>query len=150
MTTRTTTLPPEFRDAMRALSAVAKRGLGDPALAELVMIRASQINRCAFCLDMHLALARKNGGPGIEGRLDQLNSWEETDGYYTERERAALALTEAVTVLTDGFVPDEVYEKAATHFTEPELAHLVAVITTINGWNRLMVSRRIKPGGPAW
>ncbi|MDQ8704236.1 carboxymuconolactone decarboxylase family protein [Streptomyces sp. LHD-70] len=133
---------------MQALSAAAKRGLGDAALAELVMIRASQLNRCAFCLDMHLALARKAGES--EERLDLLATWEETTGTYTARERAALALTEAVTVLTEGFVPDEVYARAAELFEEAELAHLIGVITAINSWNRLMVARRIQPGGPAW
>jgi AhpD family alkylhydroperoxidase len=135
----------EVGQAMSALSAAAKRGLGDPALAELVMIRASQLNHCAFCLDMHLRVARKNGES--EDRVQLLDAWEETEDLYSERERAALALTEAVTVLTDGFVPDEVYERAAKHFAETELAHLIALITVINGWNRLMVSRRIPPGG---
>ncbi|WP_145879987.1 carboxymuconolactone decarboxylase family protein [Streptomyces sp. BK340] len=130
---------------MSALSAAAKRGLGDPVLAELVMIRASQLNHCAFCLDMHLRLARGNGEP--EERIQLLNAWEEAEDRYSERERAALALTEAVTVLTDGFVPDEVYDTAAKHFDEAELAHLVGLITVINGWNRLMVSRRVPPGG---
>ncbi len=130
---------------MSALSAAAKKGLGDAVLAELVMIRASQINHCAFCLDMHLQIARRNGES--EDRIQLLNAWEETEDLYSERERAALALTEAVTVLTDGFVPDAVYERAAEHFTEGELAHLIALITVINGWNRLMVSRRVLPGG---
>ncbi|WP_067050993.1 carboxymuconolactone decarboxylase family protein [Streptomyces sp. FXJ1.172] len=129
---------------MSALSAAAKRGLGDPALAELVMIRASQINHCAFCLDMHLTAARKNGES--EDRIQLLGAWEETGDLYSARERAALALTEAVTLLTDG-VSDEVYERAAQHFTEAELAHLIGLITVINGWNRLMVSRRVPPGG---
>ncbi|NBE54759.1 carboxymuconolactone decarboxylase family protein [Streptomyces sp. YC537] len=133
---------------MQQLSAAAKRGLGDPVLAELVMIRASQLNRCAFCLDMHLTVARKAGES--EARLDLLSAWEESTGTYTDRERAALALTEAVTVLTEGFVPDEVYADAAAHFDEHGLAHLIALITTINSWNRLMVARRIQPGGPAW
>ncbi|AOR37129.1 alkylhydroperoxidase [Streptomyces fodineus] len=130
---------------MSALSAAAKRGLGDPLLAELVMIRASQINHCAFCLDMHLRAARENGES--EDRLRLLSAWEETEDLYSERERAALALTEAVTVLTDGFVPDEVYEGAAKYFDEAGLAHLIGLITVINGWNRIMVSRRIPPGG---
>ncbi|MDI3405451.1 carboxymuconolactone decarboxylase family protein [Streptomyces cavernicola] len=146
---RTTELPTEFRESMQALSAAAKRGLGDGTLAELVMIRASQINRCAFCLDMHLTLARKAGESA--DRLDLLGTWEETTGTYTDRERAALALTEAVTELTTtGFVPDEVYATAAAHFDDRELAHLIGVITAINSWNRLMVARRIQPGGPAW
>ncbi|MFG3284972.1 carboxymuconolactone decarboxylase family protein [Streptomyces sp. NPDC048111] len=133
---------------LAGLGAAAKRGLGDPALAELVMVRASQLNHCAFCLDMHLSAARK-GGESQE-RLDLLAAWEEAGDAFTERERAALALTEAVTVLTDGFVPDAVYESAAAHFTEAQLAHLIAAITVINSWNRLMVARRTAPGETAW
>ncbi|MEU5596530.1 carboxymuconolactone decarboxylase family protein [Streptomyces sp. NPDC020298] len=142
---RTQLLDREVGAAMSALSAAAKKGLGDPVLAELVMIRASQLNHCAFCLDMHLQVARGNGES--EDRVQLLNAWEETESLYSERERAALALTEAVTVLTDGFVPDEVYTTAAKHFTEPELAHLIALVTAINSWNRVMVSRRVAPGG---
>lgn len=141
---RTQILDPEVGKTMVALSAAAKKGLGDAALAELVMIRASQINHCAFCLDMHLRVARENGEP--QDRVQLLDAWEETVGLYSERERAALALTEAVTLLTGG-VSDEVYERAAQHFTEAELAHLIGLITVINGWNRLMVSRRVPPGG---
>nr|WP_240967554.1 carboxymuconolactone decarboxylase family protein [Streptomyces composti] len=134
---------------MRALGAAAKKGLGDPALAELVQLRASQLNRCAFCLDMHLGIAREHGVS--ERQLDLLDAWEEAgDGVFDERERAALALTEAVTVLTDGFVPDEVHQRAARHFDAAQLAHLVALITVINSWNRLMVSRRIPPGSTRW
>ncbi|MFD8610342.1 carboxymuconolactone decarboxylase family protein [Streptomyces sp. NPDC059631] len=142
---RTRLLDPEVSGAMSALSAAAKKGLGDPVLAELVMIRASQLNHCAFCLDMHLDAARKNGES--QDRIQLLNAWEETEDLFTGRERAALALTEAVTVLTDGFVPDAVYEEAARHFDEAALAHLIALITVINGWNRLMVARRVPPGG---
>jgi AhpD family alkylhydroperoxidase len=149
VTARTTHLAPDVRSAMQSLSAAAKKGFGDPALAELVQIRASQLNRCAFCLDMHLAVARRHGVSEL--RLDLLAVWQEAgDDVFDERERAALALTEAVTVLTDGFVPDEVYERAAKHFEDAELAHLIALITVINGWNRLMVSRRIPPGSTAW
>ncbi|MPY58155.1 carboxymuconolactone decarboxylase family protein [Streptomyces spongiae] len=145
MTVRTRLLDPAVAQAMSALSGAAKKGLGDPALAELVMIRASQLNHCAFCLDMHLTLAREHGVS--ERQLGLLAAWEEAGDVFDERERAALALTEAVTVLTDGFVPDEVYEKAAEHFDEVRLAHLVALITAINNWNRVMVGRRIPPGG---
>ncbi|MFI6487512.1 carboxymuconolactone decarboxylase family protein [Streptomyces sp. NPDC050564] len=141
---------------MQALSAAAKKGLGDPALAELVIIRASQLNHCAFCLDMHLKLARRQGID--EDRIQLLNAWEETGELYSEREMAALALTEAVTVLTGSTsrtksgagVPDEVYERAAKHFDEGQLAHLIGLITVINGWNRLMVSRRIPAGSTQW
>ncbi|MFE2988389.1 carboxymuconolactone decarboxylase family protein [Streptomyces sp. NPDC059262] len=149
MTARTTHLDAGVRDAMVALGAAAKKGLGDPVLAELVMIRASQINECAFCLDMHVDLAVGKNGESAK-RIALLNAWAEAPERFTERERAALALTEAVTVLTDGFVPDETYEAAAEHFGEDELAHLLGVITVINSWNRLMVSRRIAPGGPQW
>ncbi|MBT2421456.1 carboxymuconolactone decarboxylase family protein [Streptomyces sp. ISL-22] len=145
MTVRTRLLDQAVGQAMSTLSATAKKGLGNPALAELVVIRASQLNHCAFCLDMHLALARKYGVS--ERQLDLLAAWEEAEDVFNERERAALALTEAVTVLTDGFVPDEVYERAAAHFDEARLAHLVGLIVAINNWNRVMVTRRIPPGG---
>jgi AhpD family alkylhydroperoxidase len=151
---RTQLLDQAVGQAMSALSAAAKKGLGDPALAELVVIRASQLNHCAFCLDMHLTIARKHGVS--EKQLDLLGAWEEAGEVFDERERAALALTEAVTVLTGGtsrtksgggFVPDDVYERAAAHFDDARLAHLVGLIAAINNWNRVMVSRRIPPGG---
>jgi AhpD family alkylhydroperoxidase len=129
---------------MLAFSKVSAEGL-DPVIAELVKIRASQINRCAFCLDMHIADARKAGE--TDARISLLSAWEETDGLYSDKERAALALTEAVTVLTDGFVPDEVYERAAAHFQEGELARLVSAIVAINAWNRFNVAFRTPPGG---
>ncbi|MEU7148555.1 carboxymuconolactone decarboxylase family protein [Streptomyces sp. NPDC045456] len=125
----------------------AKKGLGDDVLAELVLIRASQINHCAFCLDMHVKDAQKAGVS--EERIHLLNAWEEAGAHYSAKEQAALALTEAVTVLTDGFVPDAVYERAAAHFDEPELAHLIALITTINMWNRINVAVRQPIGGAA-
>lgn len=142
---RTNHLDKGVATAMAALSAAAKKGLGDPVLAELVMIRASQINACAFCLDMHVDIALRGGETAK--RIALLNAWAEAGEVFGERERAALALTEAVTVLTDGFVPDEAYEAAAKYFDEAELAHLIGVITVINSWNRVMVSRRIEPGG---
>ncbi|AIV34608.1 carboxymuconolactone decarboxylase family protein [Streptomyces sp. R1] len=160
MTARTTRLDDRVRSALRTVGAAAKRGLGDADLAELVQIRASQLNHCAFCLDMHLGLAREQGvGMGVPPaersrdwgrRLDLLAAWEEAGEVFDARERAALALTEAVTVLTEGFVPDEVYEQAAAHFEEAELAHLLALIATINAWNRLMVARRIPAGSTQW
>ncbi|MER6491910.1 carboxymuconolactone decarboxylase family protein [Streptomyces griseorubiginosus] len=142
---RTDVLDPEVARALSALSAAAKRGLGDPALAELVVVRASQLNHCAFCLDMHLTIARELDVSAQQ--LDLLAAWEEAEGVFDERERAALALTEAVTVLTDGRVPDEVYERAAKHFDDRELAHLIGLVVAINNWNRVMVGRRIPPGG---
>ncbi|WP_262056120.1 carboxymuconolactone decarboxylase family protein [Streptomyces sp. STR69] len=136
-------LAPEVYKAMVRLDAAARRGL-DPTLLELVKIRASQLNHCAFCLDMHTkdALA---AGERVE-RIVQLGAWEESRHFYTEKELAAIELTEAVTVLTDGFVPDEVYERAAKQFEEAELAQLIAAITVINAWNRFGVSTRTVPG----
>jgi AhpD family alkylhydroperoxidase len=134
---------PEVYKAMVKLDAAARQGL-DPTLIELVKIRASQINHCAFCLDMHTkdALA---AGESVE-RIIQLSAWEESQHFYTGKEIAAIELTEAVTLLTDGFVPDEVYERAAKHFDEAELAQLISAITVINAWNRFGVSTRMVPG----
>ncbi|MFE2100426.1 MULTISPECIES: carboxymuconolactone decarboxylase family protein [unclassified Streptomyces] len=134
---------PEVYKAMIRLDTAAKQGI-DPTLYELVKIRASQLNHCAFCLDMHTkdALA---AGESVE-RIVQLSAWEESRHFYTAKELAALELTEAVTVLTDGFVPDEVYDRAAAHFEEAELAGLIAAITVINAWNRFGVTTRMTPG----
>jgi AhpD family alkylhydroperoxidase len=136
-------LVPDVYKAMIRLDTAARQGL-DPKLYELVKIRASQINHCAYCLDMHTkdALA---AGESVE-RIVQLSAWEESRHFYTEKELAAIELTEAITVLTDGFVPDEVYEKAAEHFEEAELAQLIAAITVINAWNRFGVTCRMTPG----
>ncbi|WP_328358424.1 carboxymuconolactone decarboxylase family protein [Streptomyces sp. NBC_00457] len=134
---------PEVYKAMVRLDAASRKGL-DPKLLELVKVRASQLNRCAFCLDMHSkdALA---AGESVE-RIIQLGAWEESRHFYTDKELAALELTDAVTVLTDGFVPDEVYESAAKQFEEAELAQLIAAITVINAWNRFGVTCRMVPG----
>ncbi|MGW4303057.1 carboxymuconolactone decarboxylase family protein [Streptomyces sp. NPDC004376] len=134
---------PDVYKAMVRLDIAARQGL-DPRLLELVKIRASQLNHCAFCLDMHTkdALA---AGETVE-RVVQLSAWDESRHFYTEREAAALELTEAVTVLTEGFVPDEVYAHAAKHFDETELTHLIAAITVINAWNRFAVTTRMVPG----
>ncbi|MDX3852252.1 carboxymuconolactone decarboxylase family protein [Streptomyces sp. AK02-01A] len=136
-------LAPEVYKAMIRLDAAARQGV-DPTLLELVKIRASQINHCAFCLDMHTkdALA---AGESVE-RIIQLGAWEESQHFYTAKEIAAIELTDAITVLTDGFVPDEVYAKAAKQFDETELAHLIGAITAINAWNRFGVSTRLVPG----
>ncbi|WP_267714161.1 carboxymuconolactone decarboxylase family protein [Streptomyces sp. CoH17] len=148
MTARTTFLDDRVRASLQAVGAAAKRGLGDAGLAELVQVRASQLNHCAFCLDLHLGIAREQGVS--ERQLDLLTAWEEAGDVFDARERAALALTEAVTVLTEGFVPDAVYEEAARHFDADGLAHLLALIATINAWNRLMVTRRIPAGSTEW
>ncbi|MEU6276666.1 carboxymuconolactone decarboxylase family protein [Streptomyces populi] len=136
-------LVPDVYKAMVRLDAAARQGV-DPVLLELVKIRASQLNHCAFCLDMHTkdALA---AGENVE-RIIQLSAWEESRHFYTEKEIAAIELTEAITVITEGFVPDEVYERAARHFEEADLAHLIASITVINAWNRFAVTCRMVPG----
>ncbi|WP_329040125.1 carboxymuconolactone decarboxylase family protein [Streptomyces sp. NBC_00178] len=136
-------LAPDVYKAMVRLDAASRKGL-EPKLLELVKIRASQLNHCAFCLDMHTkdALA---AGESVE-RVVQLSAWQESLHFYTEKELAAIELTEAVTVLTDGFVPDEVYAKAAKQFEEAELAQLIAAITVINAWNRFGVTCRLTPG----
>ena len=136
-------LAPEAFKALLRLDSAAGRGV-DAGLLHLVKVRASQINHCAFCLDMHSkdALA---AGESAE-RVIQLGAWTEAKHFYTAREVAAIELTEAITAVTDGFVPDEVYARAAKEFDETELARLIVAITTINAWNRFGVSTRMVPG----
>src|ERR1041385_7505948 len=112
---------------------VSKAGL-DSKLLDLVRMRASQINGCAYCLDMHSKDARAGGE--TEQRLYGLDAWRETP-YYSERERAALEWTEALTVLSKTGIADEVYERVRAQFSEDELVHLSLAIVAINGWNRL-------------
>ncbi|MER6049414.1 carboxymuconolactone decarboxylase family protein [Streptomyces sp. NPDC001793] len=135
---------PAFFQAQLKLTEAAKKGFGDPVLAELAVLRASQLNKCAFCVDMHVKNLREAGVE--QRRIDLLPAWEEAGDLYSERERAALAFTEAVTLLTEGSVPDAVYDRAAAQFTESELAHLLAVIVAINNWNRVNVTVRQPPG----
>ena len=113
------------------------------SLLDLVLVRASQINRCAYCLDMHTKDARASGE--TEQRLYGLNAWRETP-LYSDRERAALAWTEAVTLLTESGVPDDVYEQVREQFDEQEIIKLTMAVITINSWNRLNVSLRTVPG----
>ncbi|WP_405000666.1 carboxymuconolactone decarboxylase family protein [Kitasatospora cathayae] len=134
-------LAPDFYQAMIAVDRASRQGV-DPVLAELVKVHASMINGCAFCIDMHATDARKNGEQ--DHRLLSLPAWRETP-WFTARERAALALTESVTLLTQGHVPDAVYDEAAAHFEPAELARLIALIATINAWNRIGVSTRMSP-----
>ncbi|MFJ3788104.1 carboxymuconolactone decarboxylase family protein [Kitasatospora sp. NPDC090091] len=134
-------LAPEFYQAMIALDRSARKGV-DPALAELVKVHASMINGCAFCIDMHSTDALKNGEQNH--RLLSLPAWRETS-WFTAKERAALALTESVTLLTQGHVPDAVYQEAAEHFEQAELAQLITLIVTINAWNRIGVTSRLSP-----
>src|SRR6476619_101065 len=122
---------------------VQKAGL-DHKLIDLVRMRASQINGCAYCLDMHSKDARATGE--TEQRLYGLEAWRETP-YYSARERAALEWTEALTLVSETHVPDEVYERVRQQFSEDELAHLSLAVVAINGWNRLNVAARTVPGG---
>src|ERR1700689_3827758 len=134
---------PKGYQAMAALEGfVVSCGLERPLL-ELVKMRASQINGCAYCLDMHSKDARALGE--TEQRLYALDAWEEAP-FYSERERAALALTDAVTRITEAHVPDTVFERARAHFNEPELIALVFTLTTINAWNRLAITMRTEVG----
>jgi AhpD family alkylhydroperoxidase len=113
------------------------------SLLELVKLRASQINGCAHCIDMHTKELRSAGES--EQRLYLLDAWRESP-FYTERERAALTWTEALTLITQGHVPDPVYEVARAHFNEQELANLTLAIVAINGANRLNIAFRTVPG----
>jgi AhpD family alkylhydroperoxidase len=115
----------------------------EASLMELMKMRASQLNGCAYCLDMHSKDARAAGE--TEQRLYGLNAWRETP-YYTDRERAALAWTEALTNIQDGHAPDEVFEEVKRHFTDEEIANLTLAINQINAWNRISISFRAVPG----
>jgi AhpD family alkylhydroperoxidase len=116
--------------------------LGEP-LRELVKLRASQINGCAFCIDMHWKDARVEGEE--EERLYMLDAWRESR-LYDEREQAALALCEAITLISEQHIPDEVWERAQASFSGDELAELVFTIAAINTWNRLMITAEVEPG----
>lgn len=130
-------------DAMDALDQYLGACSLDAPLLHLVRLRASQINGCAYCLDMHWKDLRAAGEN--EQRLYSLDAWRECP-YYSDRERAALDWTEAVTRITDGHASDEVYERVRAHFNERELADLTLAITTINAWNRLSIAARLVPG----
>jgi AhpD family alkylhydroperoxidase len=135
---------PAAYQAMLALEGyVRKSWAHEPSLIELVKMRASQINGCAYCLDMHSKDARAAGE--TEQRLYALNAWEEAP-FFTDRERAALAWTEALTLVSESHVPDAVYEEARKHFSEEELVNLSMAIVTINGWNRMAIAFRAVPG----
>jgi AhpD family alkylhydroperoxidase len=133
---------PEAYRAISGLQGYVNKCDLEHSLLELVKIRASQINGCAFCLAMHTQDARKAGE--TEERMHLLNAWHEAP-FYSARERAALAWTEAVTLVTDGHIPDAVYNEARKHFSERELVDLTYAIVTINGWNRLCVAFRTPP-----
>jgi len=134
---------PGIIQSMLGLERQVHQARFDSKLLDLVRMRASQINGCAYCLDMHSKDARANGE--TEQRLYGLEAWRETP-YYSERERAALEWTEALTLVTETHVPDEVFERVREQFSEDELAHLSLAVVAINGWNRLNVAARTVPG----
>ncbi|WP_341678445.1 carboxymuconolactone decarboxylase family protein [Niveibacterium sp. SC-1] len=135
--------PAAFRAQLALQEYVNASGI-EPALLKLVKMRASQINGCAFCLDMNGREAMNQGETAL--RIILLDAWREAP-IYTERERAALAWTEALTSLHEGHVPDAVYEEARAQFGESELVDLSLAITTINAWNRLSAAFRSVPAG---
>jgi AhpD family alkylhydroperoxidase len=138
-----TKIAPEAYRALAALERYVHSSGVEAPLLHLIKMRASQINGCAYCLDMHSKDARALGE--TEQRLYGLDAWREAP-YYTERERAALALTEAITKVTEGHVPDAVYMQAKAQFNEQELVALVYAITAINAWNRLAITFRSERG----
>jgi AhpD family alkylhydroperoxidase len=134
-------IAPEAFKAVMGMETYARKH-NDPVLYELVKLRASMVNGCAFCVDMHSRDALAAGEDSR--RLFGVAAWHDAP-FYTEKERAALALTDAVTKLGDDGVPDDVWDTAAKHFSEEELAGLLMAITTINVWNRLSIATRNEP-----
>jgi len=130
-------------DAYRALAALTRAAPDiDHALSEIVKVRVSQLNGCAYCVDLHLGLARR---AGVHQRvLDAISVWRESR-FFSEAERAALGLADALTLLPAGPVPSEVYERAAEHFPDPLRAQLVVVIAAIGTWNRVMLVGNVQP-----
>lgn len=134
---------PQAAQAMYGLERFVKDSGLEESLVLLVKMRASQINGCAYCIDMHSKDARALGE--TEQRLYELDAWRETP-FYSERESAALEWTEALTLITNGHVPDEVFERVRKHFSDDELVALSIAVVAINGWNRLAISMRAVPG----
>lgn len=134
---------PGALNAMLGLESYLQQSGIDPKLLDLLKLRVSQINGCAYCIDMHWKDLRAAGE--TEQRLYGLDAWHESP-YYTERERAALAWAEAVTNITEGRVPDEVFEEAHRYFKDAELANLTLGVVAINAWNRLNIAFRTTPG----
>ncbi len=134
---------PQAFSAMYGLERYVRECGLEHSLLELVKLRASQLNGCAYCIDMHTKDARALGE--TEQRLYTLSAWHETP-FFSDRERAALAWTEAVTTVGESHVPDDVYELARRQFSERELVDLTLAVVAINGWNRLAVSFRAIPG----
>lgn len=136
-------IAPDGIESLNVLERYVKMTSLEPDLLELIKLRASQINGCAYCIDMHTKNARTRGES--EQRLYGIIAWREAP-FYSERERAALAWTEAVTLISENQVPDEAYTEALKAFSERELVDLTLAIIAINGWNRLAKSFRTVPG----
>ncbi|MCR8643418.1 carboxymuconolactone decarboxylase family protein [Paenibacillus sp. N1-5-1-14] len=134
---------PEVYRTMLKLEGFLKASGIDPILNELIKIRASQINGCAFCLDMHITDLRKMGES--EQRINLISVWREAP-FYTEKERVVLELTEAITLIASNGVPQELFERVREHFTEEEYVTLIMAINTINSWNRIAISTGMFPG----
>ena len=145
MTTRINlpSVSPAVYKAIVALDAASREGI-DPVLAELIKIRASQLNGCAFCLHMHTSDARSAGES--EERLALISVWRDATNFFDEKEQAVLAFTEQVTLVSQGGVSDEVYDRVAEHFDEHQIGQLLAQIITINAWNRNAISTHMVPG----
>jgi AhpD family alkylhydroperoxidase len=138
-----TRLSPGGYRAMLGLEQYLNNSSVERKLLNLIKLRVSQINGCAYCLDMHWKDLQVEGES--EQRMYSLDAWREAP-YYTERERAAFAWAEAVTNITDGHVPDELYEETRQHFGEQEIADLTLAVVAINGWNRISIAFRVVPG----
>ncbi len=133
---------PDSTKGLTELVRFVRSGTLPPPLLELVMLRASQINACAYCLDLHFRRARRAGVP--ESQLDTLAAWTESPSF-SERERAALTWTESLTLVSSDHVPDSTWDAVRTHFTEREVVELSIAIVEINAWNRLMIAFRTPP-----
>ena len=129
--------------AMQGLEGYVRKSGLEHSLLELIKTRASQLNECAYCIDMHTKDARAQGE--TEQRLYALSAWRETP-FFSDRERAALEWTESLTLISENHVPDDVYERVRPHFSEAELINLTLAVVAINGWNRIAISLRAVPG----
>jgi AhpD family alkylhydroperoxidase len=134
---------PEALKLMLQLEALVRRSGIDPKLLELMKIRASQLNGCAYCIDMHTKDARSKGE--TEQRIYALDAWRETP-FFTENERAALAWTESLTNIQVGHAPEGVFQELRSHFSEEEIVNLTLAVTIINTWNRIAIGFRMVPG----
>lgn len=136
------TQPDAYQQALTLADAIARSDL-ERSLVDLIDVRVSQINGCAFCLEMHTSAARRRGAS--DARLHALNAWDEAS-VFSARERAALALAEAITLIREGHVPDPIWEAAREQFSEGELSALILNATMMNFWNRLAITSRTTPG----